>query len=161
MALSALARGASQLAKKYSPQIVSNAKTMLSRATDGGAAVLEELPKYVGKNANRMKIAGNALVRAGIDPADVYPDDIVGANQQLLALRQEAEELANTLRSKFDAGADHSLDDRSIPAVVISLKRTKAALDVYGSEERYFLVNPNGGIPASEFALRRAIRQVI
>lgn len=159
--LPAVAQGAVALATKYGPGVVNSAKTMLVKATGGKVSALTDIPKYVGSSMSRMKIAGNALVRAGVNPADVYPDDIVGQNQRLLELRQEAEGIANGLRAQFEAGADHSLEGGSIPQIVISLKRTKAALEVYGSEERYFLVNPKGGIPASEFALRRAVKQAL
>lgn len=157
----AVAQGAVALAAKYGPDVVASAGTLLKKATGGQVATLADIPKYVGANANRLKVAANALVRSGISPEDIYPADVTANSQRMLALRQEAETLASTLRTQYDVGADHTLDGNSIPAIVISLKRTKAALDVYGSEERYFLVNPKGGIPAHEFALRKAIRAAI
>lgn len=157
----AVAQGAAALATKYGPSVVSSAGTLLKKATGGKVNSLSDIPGYVGNSASRLKIAANALVRSGIAPDDIYPSDVTAKDQRLLALRQEAEGLANGLRAQFEAGSDHTLDSNSIPAIVISLKRTKAALEVYGSEERYFLVNPKGGIPAGEFALRRAIRTAL
>lgn len=157
----AVAQSAAALATKYGPQVVSSAGTLLKKATGGKVTSLTDLPAYVGNSVSRLKVATNALARSGIAPDDIYPADIVAKDQRLVQLRTEAEGLAAQLRGQYDSGSDHTLDNYTIPAVVIALKRTKAVLDVYGSEERYFLANPKGGVPTSDFALRRAIKAAL
>jgi len=163
VALAPLAIRAGTVVAQYAPAVYDKAKSYLAAATSGkvAAPTAQALAAYVGNSQQRLTVVGDALIRSGMSVNDVFPKDLIGSDQALMALRASAEKLAVSLRGQFDAGADKVVSGQSgdmIVADVIRVKRVKAVLSVYGSADNYFLCHPNGGVPAGDFAYVRAMR---
>lgn len=157
----ALATNAISLAKTYGPQVYEQATKMLSQTTNGKVKSMSDVVSYVGKSQQRMTVVANTLIQSGMRADEVFPLDIVQAEPSLRLLREQAVRLGERMRSAYDAGADRTVPvatPEDTVADVIRLRRAKVALEVFGSEERYFLCNPNGGIPAGDFAHLRSVR---
>jgi hypothetical protein len=160
MPVPVLAAGARTLLTRYSPQVMQAAKRALAQATSGKVTDAADIPKYVGSSSQRMTVVGDALVRSGVAPDEVFPLDIVQSNPQMMAARTAAMALGQQLAAQFAAGADKVVPGQSstdIAADVIRLKRVKAVLSIYGSETNYFLCHPNGGVPPADFAYAKAV----
>jgi len=155
----AIATRAAAAASKYAPAVIDRAKSTLATVTNNKVTELSAVPAYVGSNANRLKVVTDGLLNSGVMLGDVLPRDLIGDNEELMQIRAGAERLVGQLRAKFQQGADSTLEitDERIAADVIIKRRVKAALQIFGSAENYFLVNPNGGISVKEFAWHDAV----
>lgn len=153
--ISTVATKASSALSKYSPAVIEEAKKQLGLAT-GGKADVANLTAYVGESPARLKVATESLLRSGVMLGDVLPRDLVGTNAQLKEVRASAETLVGMLRAAVGARGDHTLSQdaslaNKIATDALMKKRVKAALEISGTAERYFLAFPNGGIPMGEF----------
>lgn len=153
MAIAQIAQLGARAAVAYGPQAYEYAKKQLAKVTSGKVTNESQLAKYVGNSPQRLKITTDALVTAGIPVDAVIPQDLVGTNEVLGRIRASAQALVSTMQSKFQAGSDTSLvqGEDGIVKDVIRKKRVATALRIFGSANAYFLVNPNGGIPAEDF----------
>lgn len=159
MAVAVVAARAAQVAARYGPAVVARTQELLKQATANKVSTPAEVPAYVGNSPQRLKVATEALIRAGVRPDDVLPVDLVGQDKTLLAIRASAEAIVNSLQNRFQSGSDKTLQhgEAAIAADALRRKRVEAALGVYGSADRYFLCHPNGGIPAEDFVWYRAV----
>lgn len=142
-----------EAASKYGPKVYELAKQQLRKVTGGKVKDVAQLAQYVGQSPQRLKIATEALVTAGVPADAVIPTDMIGENQVLARIRQSAQTLMGQMQSQYAAGSDKSLAGSSddIARDVIRKKRVATALRIYGSAQAYFLVHPQGGIPAEDF----------
>lgn len=149
-----IARRAAEAAKKYAPEVIDRTKLALRQVTNGKVSSLDQVGSYVGNNPARMKVTTDAMLTSGIMLGDVLPRDVIGMDEQLQQIRRSAELLVDKLRTRFDSGSDKTLvtDESQIAADVLRKKRVQVALQIFGSPANYFLVNPNGGIPAQDFS---------
>lgn len=164
MPVAQLAIAAGSAAVKYAPAVYDAAKAALTKATGGKVTDVSQLSTYVGNNPQRMMVVGDALIRSGVSVNDVFPTDIVQINPQLRAMREAASKLAAKLGDQFAAGSDHVIQAQPLEdmaADVIRIRRVNAVLKVYGNEETYFLCHPNGGVPPSDFAYKRAMSRAL
>lgn len=164
MAIPALAAAAGRAAIRYAPTVYDAAKSALSKATSGKVTDPTQVATYIGNSPQRMTVVGDALIRSGVSVDDIFPMDIVKVQPNLMAMRQAAHALADRLGQQFSAGSDKVVPAQSsadMAADIIRIKRVNAVLDVYGSEERYFLCHPNGGVPPEDFAYKRAIQRAL
>lgn len=164
MAIPALAMAAGSAAVQYGPKAYDAAKALLAKATGGKVTDASQIVDYVGKSQQRLTVVADSLIRAGVPAESIFPSDVVQTQPQLKAMRQAALGLAATLKVQFDAGADKVLPGSTAAdaaADVIRIKRVNAVLEIYGSEDRYFLCHPNGGVPASDFAHVRAMKRAL
>lgn len=155
----AVANKAMKATTKYGPAVYEKANAALATVTGGKVKDVTDLGSYVGNNPGRLKVASEALLRSGVMLGDVLPRDLIGNDQNLIAIRASAEKLVSSLQAQFLAGSDRSLIQGvdGAAADVLRKKRVKAVLGTYGSEENYFLCHPGGGVPAEDFAWYRAV----
>lgn len=153
MAVPAVAARLGQVAVKYAPQIQATASELLAKATNGRVTNVSELTKYVGNSPERMSIAANSLVRAGMSIDDVLPADLVGENVQLAKIREGALRLTGAFQNQLAAGSSKLITQTTdhIAADMFRRQAVEVALSVYGSANRYALCHPNGGIPVEDF----------
>jgi hypothetical protein len=139
--------------------VYETANAALASVSGGKVKDVADIGNYVGNNPGRLKVASEALLRSGVMLGDVLPRDLVGTDQNLIAIRASAEKLVSNLQAQFLAGSDRSLVQGvdGAAADVLRKKRVKAVLGTYGSEENYFLCHPGGGVPAEDFAWYRAV----
>lgn len=152
--LKTIAERAVNAAKNYSPAVVAAARAQLAKVTDGKVTDLRAVPGYVGDNPARLKIATEAMLTSGVMLGDVLPRNLILGDADLLKIRQSAEALVNQLRAKYAAGSDQTLAEDASVAIAADLlrkRRVRTALQIFGSATNYFLTNPNGGIPATDF----------
>lgn len=164
MAIPAIALAAGRAAVTYAPAVYNTAKAALTKATGGKATEPSDVAKYVGTSPQRLTVVADAFVRSGIHPEDIFPADIVSTQPQLVAMRDAANRLAQSLQQQFNQGADRVIPASSsadMAADVIRVERVKAVLRVYGDEKSYFLCHPNGGVPSADFAYVRALRTAL
>lgn len=160
MAVNKVAQRALEVAKTYGPEVLAQVKAQLATSTANRAQAVEDVPKYVGSDPKRLSVAVQALARAGVDPRHVLPDDLVGNDQMLLSIRAQAQAFLNNAVTRFNANADKSLGENNAAADVLRAKRVQAALETFGSKERYFLALPNGGgIGLDDFVWDAAMRR--
>jgi hypothetical protein len=155
----AVASRAAKAVGKYGPSVYETANAALASVSGGKVKDVADIGQYVGNNPGRLKVASEALLRSGVMLGDVLPRDLVGTDQNLIAIRASAEKLVSNLQAQFLAGSDRSLVQGvdGVAADVLRKKRVKAVLGTYGSEENYFLCHPGGGVPAEDFAWYRAV----
>lgn len=156
MAIAQVAISAAQQAARYAPVVVDKASKLLAKATGGRVKSVADIPAYVGSNASRLSIAAGALNRAGVDANDIIPEDVVGMSPALQQIKARLTAEVVNLRNRYDQGADRTLSE-GVEGDILRKKRVSTALRVFGSEESYFLCNPNGGIPREDFAWFRAL----
>jgi len=164
MAIPALAVAAGQAAVQYGPKAYDAAKALLAKATGGKVTDAAAIVPYVGKSQQRLTVVADSLIRAGVPAETIFPLDVVQTQPQLRAMREAAMSLANSLKAQFDNGADKVVPGATASeaaASVIRVKRVNAVLQVYGTEENYFLCHPNGGVPAADFAYVRAMKKAL
>lgn len=164
MAIPLAAAAAAQALQTYGPAVMEKAKSAVKAATSGRVTDVAKLPDYVGASPQRMAVMADALVRSGVRPDDIIPPDLAGTTPELKKIKDAAYALASKLQARFTAGADPTI----VPAAaeqaagdLLRVKRVQAALRVFGDEATYFLCNPNGGIPASDFAFFRSMRSAL
>lgn len=161
MAIPALAVAAGNAAVQYGPKAYDAAKAMLAKATGGKVTSAEQIVNYVGKSQQRLTVVADSLIRSGIAADAIFPEDIVQSQPQLQAMRQAALGLAATLKSAYDQNAvrlNSPSTAESAAADVLRIKRVNAALEVFGSEEKYFLAQR---VPAEDFAHVRAMKRAL
>jgi len=160
MAYAQVVQTAGQLAVKYGPQVAKLASESLAKAT-GNKATTETLGTYLGNSPQRLKIATEALVRAGVNVDDLIPADVVGQNRVFAQIRQSALGLVGNMQNRFQAGSDQTLSSGQddIAKDELRKERVKTALRVFGSAKAYFLCIPNGGIPVDDFVWYERIIQ--
>jgi hypothetical protein len=162
MAIPMVAAAAARAAVQYGPAAYQMAKNALAKATSGKVQDASAIVPYVGKSQQRLTVVADALVRSGVAPNDIFPQDIVATQPQLQMMRDAANRLAGSLKQQFDAGADRVIpaqSDSDAAGDIIRLERVRAVLQVYGSAKTYFLCHPNGGVPASDFAYYAAVQK--
>lgn len=161
MAVAAVAARAGQLAVKYAPAVLRKAETALTAATAGKVQSPGQIASYVGSSPQRLAVAAQALVRSGVNPDDVIPQDLIGKDRTLANIRAGADRIAAELQAKFAAGSDRTLNqgESGIAADALRRKRVEVALSICGSAERYFLLVPSGGIPVEDFVWYRTVIQ--
>lgn len=161
MSYVAVAKQAASAAAKYGPEVLSRANELLKKTTGGKVDNISQLAGYVGTNGARAKVSAEALIRSGVSMDDLFPSELLQSDPKFAQLRAELSALAQSMRARYDQGSDQTLGANDVAADVVRARRVRAALSVFGSEERYFLVNPTGGIPATDFAWYRAMRSVM
>lgn len=164
MAIPQIAMAAGSAVAKYGPDVYKTASDLLKKATGGKVADMAQIVPYVGKSQQRLTVVADSLIRAGVPADAVFPADIARTQPALMAMREAAMRLGDALKAQFDAGADKVIPGPSAvdaAADVIRVKRVNAVLEVYGTEERYFLCHPGGGVPAADFAYVRAMKKAL
>jgi len=165
-AIASVANAARGAFSRFAPDLAAKAQEQLRKVTSGRVSTPADVIKYVGNNSSRLSVVTDALVRAGAPVDAIFPSDIVATDSALAEMRKAASELATKLQGQFDNGAG---TDRVLPSAspmdaaadVFRIRRVKAALSIYGTEENYFLCHPSGGIPADDFAHVRAIQKAL
>lgn len=156
MAIPVIAANAASAAAQYGPEVLAKARDMLKKATSGKVTNVNGLKSYIGGSAERLSVAGGALVRAGLSPDDIIPKDMIGSNSALQAIRATLDKTASAMQSTYNKGSDTTLND-DVEGDVVRRRRVEAAIRVYGNEETYFLCHPTGGIPRADFVWYRAV----
>lgn len=143
----------SNLVDRYGDQVITVAENQLAKATNGNIRSPQAVPAYVGNDRSRAMVAVGALASAGIHPDHILPEDVVGQNPILAAIRQEAMNTFTRMQSQFNRGSDKTLQiaPSGIANDKIRRKRIEAVLAIYGTKEAYFLCHPNGGVPVEDF----------
>jgi len=151
---SEIAAKAAAAARRYAPAVVDKAKSTLAQVTNNKVSDLNGLRSYVGDSPERLKVVSEALLHSGVMLGDVLPRDVIGTDVALVQIRNSAEKLIVNMRAQYEGSRDHTMDltDDQIAADVIRKQRVRAALQIFGSETNYFILNPkNGAISANDF----------
>lgn len=165
MAVPQVAMAAGRAVMNAAPGVFAMAKEQLAKATNG--KVTDPSPtaiaNYIGNNSNRLTVVADGLIRAGVGVDEIFPADIVINDVNLKTMRDAASGLAARLASSYAAKSDRSLSqtpDQSV-ADLLRVKRVRAILSVYGSQEAYFLCHPNGGVPMEDFAYVQSMKKAL
>lgn len=156
MALPALALRAGTAIASLDPATQTKILDKIKSVTGVGTTSQDagtSLASYVGKSPERAQVLTETLVRQGINLSDIVSSDIAGQNQVLAKVRAGGLKVIETLRNQNSAHADRSISqDIALitPSLLVSIKRVRLALQMYGTPERYFLMNPNGPFSVEE-----------
>lgn len=154
MAIAQAAAAAASAATKYAPQVYNAGMSLVAKATSGRVTEAKDIVPFVKGDARKLSVITGALAAGGMSANDLIPSDLAALNPQLTQIRATIEGIASNMRDRFDAGSDRTVgaDESDTAKDLLRKQRVNAALDVYGSAEKYFLCHPNGGIPRSDFS---------
>lgn len=150
MAIPAAAAAVASKLAQYAPQIQAGASAALAKFTDNKVKSPADIATYVGKSPERLAVVASAAVRAGMNPNEVFTDNIVGSSAFLMKLRDRLGAAAASLSAAVDTrgfGPQVTVDDTVSDEV--RARRVRAALRVFGSAENYAL---SQGLTSADFA---------